>query len=417
MGFISSPGGNNLTLSSVDRTNAANAASGMTPDSSSVIFLGENAGNTFNGANVLGIGSYSAGGGGAGWGGEGGVTFLDSVIVGNFSGTNYENPQNRNIIILGTFTETLPFGDPLAESVDCIAIGNILDFSNVTGDGLRRSVVISSAPLFYDSPENCFNNGIIINAGRQPDPNPLLGCGGNGIHILTDLDDPDDMQQIRIIAGGSFMGFAEIGEGAVGFVAAGTDNGDTAFTLSVYGGELRWDGVAGDKLLRVEGAMHVEQNAVVTFAGSSALTMGSNATANFDADSSFRVEDTCDVVMRNFTQGAGADLAFTADVSVAAAISMAAGGTLTTDAGAALRSLIGGTLGLTRTTAAAGFTQFGFDGTSLGLGMLSGASADDAAGAEAGTIANAPSAGDPAKWLYFMDNGTRLAIPAWAVPE
>lgn len=39
----------------------------------------------------------------------------------------------------------------------------------------------------------------------------------------------------------------------------------------------------------------------------------------------------------------------------------------------------------------------------------------DAAGANAGTLNNAPTAGDPAKWVTINDNGTILAFPAWAV--
>lgn len=38
----------------------------------------------------------------------------------------------------------------------------------------------------------------------------------------------------------------------------------------------------------------------------------------------------------------------------------------------------------------------------------------DAAGAQVGTITNAPTAGNPAKFIQINDNGTALAIPAWA---
>ena len=37
----------------------------------------------------------------------------------------------------------------------------------------------------------------------------------------------------------------------------------------------------------------------------------------------------------------------------------------------------------------------------------------DGAGASAGTLTNAPSAGDPAKWVAIDDNGTIRYIPAW----
>lgn len=37
----------------------------------------------------------------------------------------------------------------------------------------------------------------------------------------------------------------------------------------------------------------------------------------------------------------------------------------------------------------------------------------DGAGAGAGTITNAPAAGNPTKWLGFSDNGTTRFIPSW----
>ena len=37
----------------------------------------------------------------------------------------------------------------------------------------------------------------------------------------------------------------------------------------------------------------------------------------------------------------------------------------------------------------------------------------DGAGAGAGTLTNAPTAGDPSKWIEVDDNGTTLYIPAW----
>ena len=40
----------------------------------------------------------------------------------------------------------------------------------------------------------------------------------------------------------------------------------------------------------------------------------------------------------------------------------------------------------------------------------------DGAGEETGTLTNAPTAGDPAKWIAISDNGTTLYIPAWAAP-
>lgn len=47
----------------------------------------------------------------------------------------------------------------------------------------------------------------------------------------------------------------------------------------------------------------------------------------------------------------------------------------------------------------------------------SGTAMADGAAAEAGTLLNAPVAGNPLKWLTIDDNGTTLYVPAWGAPE
>jgi hypothetical protein len=47
------------------------------------------------------------------------------------------------------------------------------------------------------------------------------------------------------------------------------------------------------------------------------------------------------------------------------------------------------------------------------LMKISGASFDNGAGAQAGTITNSPSVGNPTKWIPIDDNGTTRYIPAW----
>jgi hypothetical protein len=41
------------------------------------------------------------------------------------------------------------------------------------------------------------------------------------------------------------------------------------------------------------------------------------------------------------------------------------------------------------------------------------ASYTNGAGAQAGTLTNAPAAGNPTKWIAINDNGTTRFIPAW----
>jgi len=45
--------------------------------------------------------------------------------------------------------------------------------------------------------------------------------------------------------------------------------------------------------------------------------------------------------------------------------------------------------------------------------MVAGASFTNGAGAAAGTLTNAPAAGNPTKWVAIDDNGTIRHIPAW----
>lgn len=53
---------------------------------------------------------------------------------------------------------------------------------------------------------------------------------------------------------------------------------------------------------------------------------------------------------------------------------------------------------------------------SIGTGtamLTSSVSMNDGAAAAAGTLLNAPAAGNPTKWIPFNDNGTTRYIPAW----
>lgn len=51
--------------------------------------------------------------------------------------------------------------------------------------------------------------------------------------------------------------------------------------------------------------------------------------------------------------------------------------------------------------------------TNAGVLLKTSTTLTDASGAGAGTITNAPSAGNPTKWFEINDNGTILKIPAW----
>lgn len=52
-------------------------------------------------------------------------------------------------------------------------------------------------------------------------------------------------------------------------------------------------------------------------------------------------------------------------------------------------------------------------GASIGLAAANGAALSNGAAAAAGTLLNAPAAGNPTKWIPINDNGTTRYIPAW----
>ena len=64
------------------------------------------------------------------------------------------------------------------------------------------------------------------------------------------------------------------------------------------------------------------------------------------------------------------------------------------------------------------FAVSNLGGLSLGSAILirNMVSFASAGAAQVGTLTNSPSAGNPAKFLFIIDNGQTLAIPAWSVP-
>jgi uncharacterized protein (DUF2345 family) len=74
----------------------------------------------------------------------------------------------------------------------------------------------------------------------------------------------------------------------------------------------------------------------------------------------------------------------------------------------------GGGVGITATTGTASVTAFAgaviLNGLSLDITTF-----DGTAGAAAGTLTNAPVAGNPAKWINVVISGDTYRIPAWAI--
>lgn len=80
-----------------------------------------------------------------------------------------------------------------------------------------------------------------------------------------------------------------------------------------------------------------------------------------------------------------------------------------------LKGTAGSYVELAAETAGTGADNLDLYLTPAGTGMVYFNNAQDAAGVGAGTISNAPVAGNPAKWLKVKIGATAYAIPAWAL--
>lgn len=81
----------------------------------------------------------------------------------------------------------------------------------------------------------------------------------------------------------------------------------------------------------------------------------------------------------------------------------------------ALKTTAGSKVTVAAETAGTGGDNLDLELLPAGTGMVQFSNAQDAAAAGAGTLSNAPIAGNPAKWLKVKIGATAYAIPAWAL--
>ena len=166
----------------------------------------------------------------------------------------------------------------------------------------------------------------------------------------------------------------------------------------------------------------------VTLASDNYLLTTDNSNLNINAPISsgqilFRIQNTLKAGIRA-TDGEGVFISAGTATTDVAALSITR-----TNNNAAVATGVKWTF--TDTTSAAGFLPFQILGTSSGAANLFKVTKDglpiggaailigtttaltDGAGAGAGTILNAPAAGNPTKWVPIDDNGTTRYIPAW----
>ena len=241
--------------------------------------------------------------------------------------------------------------------------------------------------------------------------NTQIGSGGGSLFFYNGsrIDDVNGSGLFRMFNAGATSGIG-LGVTTNGVLAVrtsnnGADGGITAATLALGGATI------GSNALAVTG----------TAAISGTTTMAA-----------FSASGTSSVIGSTTIAGAASGNA-TATFRVFGGLSNSAGFQVTqnsaTDATLILNTAAGGTLGIGSNNAAvltfAATTNAVSISTSLTLAgaltvpgvttaaLTSTGTFTSGAGAQVGTLTNAPAAGNPTTWIKIIDNGTTRYIPAW----
>lgn len=213
--------------------------------------------------------------------------------------------------------------------------------------------------------------------------------------------------------------FAANVTGSAGFLATGLDGSGIAFFANISGTSrlrMRNSATGATGQLSIESAASDEFD--VTASAVLRLIAGTGAGIFFQINSS--------TVAGSFSSAGVFNVATTTEASAGAGAITTAGGISTTKAlyvGSATAStttgtgsgIFGGGIGVAGAGWFGGLINTASTITTLGgtFFHITSSALTDGAAASLGTLTNAPSAGNPTKWIQINDNGTTRKIPTW----
>jgi len=434
VGQITNPITLGITVNPIDRESGPTAAGGATGNNS--IFLGLNAGRNSSVSQLIVIGSQS---------GSGGITdtanLTGTTIVGAFSagaltgaaatlgpltviGSNnmnaVTNADTSVIIGSGILAGTTDATDHITQDVlignqiqvdatstgmgKCVVIG--YQAQNSTGNSTSTNNVVIGCQAFQTSIGSCVDNVFIgfqvmgTASVAGPSQNVVIGSGAN----LGTLSQSDSVVIgfNATTAGASAVGnHVCIGQGAVGNTATDAVGGNVVIgqNARVTPGETLGQNViigsnAGRSLAGITGNVLVLETNNSSGTAQKCLVFGQFASGN--------------IVLGNSISGTSQDTGGAGATNIVKLIN----GTI----GAA--APVGGgyfyvTAGNLHWVSSAGVDSQLSETAAGQLASNAIAAYTNNAAAAAGTLTNAPVAGNPTKWIPINDNGTIRNIPAW----
>lgn len=435
MGQITIPSRQDIILTATDRLVARNSDGGLAAGAQHVILFGEVAGLNDSLNNIIAIGAFALDAGLADTDIEGTIAIGVNAASSVTAGTNNADVNAANVIIGQRAAEQAAFldsmvvigGEALSDYVGLVTtgadrsvvIGNeavqnlngSAQFSGNTAIGWRamrcsagafnmtNNVVIGStscngiAATFNNNTVVGSGSGIIMgNSGNLSDSNTILGASAG-----NNLDVGDE--NVLIGAGTNLTNAgAQHQNVVVGRSASAYGSQNTVLGFGAN------NGVAGAAGLR---------NIVIGYQGGATLPNGRSDTfvvETFDGgiNRAILYADlaTGNLIVGGSNQGVDRDFDGAATRNILKLLNGVPGG---------LAPVGGGYFYV-----AAGLLHFvtstGVDRALTPAGQLAsqtGAAYTNNAAANAGTLLNAPTAGDPTKWIPINDNGTIRNIPAW----
>ncbi len=435
MGQLTTPSSSDINLSPVDRLTVSNSAAGMDVDSAHVIALGENAcGDLTLSTNVVALGEFAE------WSCD---TVEHSIGIGFFAAAQQEDTFD----VIGIGQSAGSFANTV---FDLVAIGNRAGEATVNSSSLV--LIGASAGLAVDTMSDAvgIGSGALGGATGTTDAVAIGNTAGTTAADCIDIicighNAGSEMNAVNdVIAMGresafqnTFSDIIAIGSEATPFGASSimVGNASQAGVRAVslgHGASNNWQGddtvalgyragfglngaVAGDNTL-CRGSIVIGPGASSDLTNNKGLNVaqdyqfyvGSNAESIVDTEFAylFGNMETGNLILGNSSNGVNRDLESIGSTNAFKILNGTRGAG--SPSGGGFFYVAAGVLHFVRSD--------GYDATlspaSGQLAITTTAYTNNAA-AQAGTLTNAPAAGNPTKWIPINDNGTIRNIPAW----